>query len=129
MPWHCCSAITVVWVGSNGFGSGWGIPLLLDQSVSIFMPKIPPTRPHERQFWQRHSIGLNVRHAVILPELVISWLNESQLLPKGARGSNVLKLGAVKMVHWSVHGPSLFSGYFAVRFFEFGKKRNKLQET
>ena len=90
-----------------------------------FYAKNTTARPRERQFWQPHGISLNVHHAVTLPELAISWLKELQPLPKGARGSNVLKLGMAKMVHWSVRGSSLFSGYFAVGFFECGKKAKK----
>jgi hypothetical protein len=62
-------------------------------------------------------------------ELAISWLMESQSLPKGAGGGDVLKLGAAEMVHQSVCGLFLFSGYFADRFLRAGKKEKNWQET
>jgi hypothetical protein len=43
------------------------------------------------QFWQRHGIGLDVRHAVSLPELVISMQKELHFLQKGVGRSNALK--------------------------------------
>jgi hypothetical protein len=41
---------------------------------------------------------------------------------KGARGSDVLILGVAEMMQWSVHGPSLFTDFFTVGFFELGIK-------
>jgi hypothetical protein len=64
------------------------------------------------QFWQRHSIGLDVRHAVMSPELAISLQKESNSLRKGAGGSNALKWDLAEMVLWSVRGRSHFSGFF-----------------
>jgi hypothetical protein len=49
------------------------------------------TVQQKRQFWQRHGIGIDVRHAVTLPELAISLQKESNSLRKGAGMSNLLK--------------------------------------
>jgi hypothetical protein len=66
------------------------------------------------RFWQRHSISLDVRHTVTLPELVISLRKESNSLRKGAGGSDALKWGLAEMVLLSVRGQSCFSGFFAI---------------
>jgi hypothetical protein len=72
------------------------------------------TVQQRRQFWQRHGIGLNVCHAVTLPESAISLQKELNSLRKGVGGSNALKWGLVEIVLWSVRGQSRFSSFFAV---------------
>jgi hypothetical protein len=66
------------------------------------------TVQQKSRFWQRHGIGLDVHHAVTLPELAISLQKESNSLRKGAGGSDALKWGFAEMVLWSVRGWSRF---------------------
>ncbi len=71
------------------------------------------TVQQKSQFWQRHGIGLDVRHTVTSPELAISLQKESDSLKKRAGGNNALKWGLAEMVLWSVRGWSCFSVFFA----------------
>jgi hypothetical protein len=70
------------------------------------------TGQQKSQFWQRHSIGLDMHHAVMLPESAISLQKELNSLRKGVGGSNALKWGLTEMVLWSVLGQSCYSGFF-----------------
>ncbi len=63
-------------------------------------------------FWQHHGIGLNVHHAVTLPESAISLQKKSIFLRKGAGESDSLKWGLAEMVLWSVCGMFRFSVFF-----------------
>jgi hypothetical protein len=70
------------------------------------------TVQQKSQFWQRHGIGLDVCHAVKLPELAISLQKQSNSLRKGVGGSDALKWGLAEMVLWSVRGWSHFPVFF-----------------
>jgi hypothetical protein len=70
------------------------------------------TVQQKSRFWQHHGIGLNVRHAMTLPELALFLQKESNSLRKGAGGSIALKWGLAEMVLWSVRGQSRLSGFF-----------------
>jgi hypothetical protein len=50
------------------------------------------TVQQKSQFWQRHSISLDVHHAVTLPESEISLQKESNSLRKGVGGSNAFSM-------------------------------------
>jgi hypothetical protein len=91
-------------------------PLLRILVCERFSTSDTLTMQQKRQFWQCHGIGLDVRHAVTLPESAISLQKKSNSLRKGAGENDSLKWGLAEMVLWSVRGPSHFSVFFAVQF-------------